>query len=215
MRIPAPSALHAYVLLHHFNLLDTTTDCFAAKAALAFLKNMRIPALSALHAYVLLHHFNLLDTTTDCFAAKAALAFLKNMRIPALSALHAYVLLHHFNLLDTTTDCFAAKAALAFLKNMRIPALSALHAYVLACPKSPWINMQARLSMGFCPLLYQADNGTRTRDLRITNATHYHLCYISITFCKASLIYHLLRNMSIINFIVLSDSIYLDLLWVM
>ena len=116
--------------------------------------------------------------------------------------------------LDTTTDCFAL-CALTILKNMRIPAPSALHAYVLACPKSPCLNVQARLSMGFCPLLYQADNGTRTRDLRITNATHYHLCYISITFCKASLIYHLNIYMSISNFLFLLYSICLDLFYVM
>ena len=34
----------------------------------------------------------------------------------------------------------------------------------------------------FAVLLFKADNGTRTRDLRITNATLYHLSYISQSF---------------------------------
>lgn len=34
----------------------------------------------------------------------------------------------------------------------------------------------------FAVSLFKADNGTRTRDLRITNATLYHLSYISQSF---------------------------------
>lgn len=45
-----------------------------------------------------------------------------------------------------------------------------------------FLNKQKNLKTQYVlPSLYQATNGSRTRDLRITNATLYQLSYSSIT----------------------------------